>query len=573
MALATYGAEFRPVLQRSLARLLDAIGRHVRLTALLSVLGMSACFAAATALEMQRDYVHALAMAEAYTQDQARTLGGQTARELDRLAALGNAYAEASDGVAAAPLVRAADSDHVLNIALAGIDGRYLAAMNGRTAAARPLTDLVLGAARQGRLVFPYSDPAIGSSPLTLLFPAEGTNAGRVIVMPLDPLSLLHDGKLGDSGLFTPNGVALALGAGWQNPPPTIQMRAAPSGADARRRVDYDGELRIVALSSVPGWPLTAAASMRASAVLDTWYSSLPLYLFVILGPAIAGAGLAVLLVREFERADRARSALVAVKALNTGRAGQSNAVETELLARLKESERRAADSERAKTEFVANMSHELRTPLNAIIGFAEIIEGGIFGPAGHAKYVEYAHDIADAGRNLHEQIGEILEFAAVEAGRQPLDIAAVDIVRLARRCVAQAKGETISRRIVLDFKGIALPRARADDSAVRRIVTIALANALRHTPDGGSIRVETRKDEDTIVLVIRDDGALFSAGDATDEGRLATLGVGLDMTSGTGLALGLAMAVGLARRMGGALRLGGAVGNGIWAELRLPLA
>ena len=67
-------------------------------------------------------------------------------------------------------------------------------------------------------------------------------------------------------------------------------------------------------------------------------------------------------------------------------------------------------------------MSHELRTPLNAVIGFSEVIAHGLFGPPGHPKYAEYASDIAEAGRGLHAQIGDILEFANIEAGRYPLE-------------------------------------------------------------------------------------------------------------------------------------------------------
>ena len=53
----------------------------------------------------------------------------------------------------------------------------------------------------------------------------------------------------------------------------------------------------------------------------------------------------------------------------------------------------------RRSREFLANMSHELRTPLNAIIGFSEIMEAGMFGPLGAAKYDEYCRDIRRSGQ------------------------------------------------------------------------------------------------------------------------------------------------------------------------------
>ena len=60
-----------------------------------------------------------------------------------------------------------------------------------------------------------------------------------------------------------------------------------------------------------------------------------------------------------------------------------------------------AESANRAKSEFLANMSHELRTPLNAIIGFAEVMESGIFGPLGSEKYEEYCARHPRQRRNI----------------------------------------------------------------------------------------------------------------------------------------------------------------------------
>jgi signal transduction histidine kinase len=137
-------------------------------------------------------------------------------------------------------------------------------------------------------------------------------------------------------------------------------------------------------------WPIVAATLVDADSALSSWRGALPLYLFVILGPALAGACLAPLFVGEFERRARASRAIRTLRS--------AGAMERRLLVRLAEAERRAVEGERSKSEFIAHMSHELRTPLNAVIGFAEIIHKGLFGEAGHPKYVEYARDIARAG-------------------------------------------------------------------------------------------------------------------------------------------------------------------------------
>jgi signal transduction histidine kinase len=181
-------------------------------------------------------------------------------------------------------------------------------------------------------------------------------------------------------------------------------LRADAEISTSLRTVEYEGVRRIIALSPVPGWPLAAAASLRTDEALASWYASLLIYLFVIFGPALAGLGIAFLMVREFEKADKARSALVAAKAFGVLRqtdiAQMDSSLSEKLAEKLAEAERRAGEAERAKAEFTSLISHELRTPLNAIVGFSEMIQSGFFGPTGHPKYSEYAGDIASAARD-----------------------------------------------------------------------------------------------------------------------------------------------------------------------------
>jgi hypothetical protein len=294
--------------------------RHVRLTTVLSVLVICGCFAAATALQMRRDYAHAVRLAELYTAAQAQVLATQTGEMLDRLAALGAAYSSVADAAGAAYVIQAAEDGRVLNIATADRTGQFIGALKGDVGVAGGLPSAALNRLQLGRSVVPYENRAIGSSPVTLIFRGEGE---RYVVMPLNPSALLPKRVLGETALFTPQGLPLALGAGWERSPPAYVLRSE-QGASLRHIV-YGEIDRIVALAPVPGWPLTAGTSVRSAEALGTWYGSLPLYLFVILGPAIVGAALAVILVGTFERADRARAALVALKAIGEKRAGSES--------------------------------------------------------------------------------------------------------------------------------------------------------------------------------------------------------------------------------------------------------
>jgi len=214
-------------------------------------------------------------------------------------------------------------------------------------------------------------------------------------------------------------------------------------------------------------------------------------------------------------------------------------------------------------------MSHELRTPLNAIIGFSDVIGHGFFGPAGHPKYAEYARDIGDAGRSLHAKIGDILEFANIEAGRHPLKAREIDLAALAEECVGEHQGRAFSRRIALAAGFCEPGTVRADPQAVKRIFTNLIANALTYTGEGGAVRLEVRFEEGAGVAILRDTGTGFSLIERRKAGRPFQRFDRGGMATGAGL--GLAIAVELSRRMGGAMRLASQPGGGSVMELRLP--
>jgi two-component system cell cycle sensor histidine kinase PleC len=223
----------------------------------------------------------------------------------------------------------------------------------------------------------------------------------------------------------------------------------------------------------------------------------------------------------------------------------------------------------RSKSEFIAHMSHELRTPLNAVIGFSEIIAGGFYGPAGHPKYTEYARDIGDAGRNLHGKIGDILEFANIEAGRFPLKQESIDLAALTGACLDEQQGRAFSRRIRLSLGAGEAGLVRADALAVKRVLTNLLVNALTYTASGGFVRADVRFEDGAGVLILTDSGTGFSASEHSKAGKAFER---FDRTGTvTGAGLGLAIAMELTRRMGGAMRLAGQPGHGAVMEIRLP--
>ena len=519
---------------------------------LLSVVLIGGSFASAAAIQMRLDHARALDQATFLETRRAQEMAIDFSGTLDRFVALGTAFATATDSAETSAALSEVGGTGLKNIAVLSQGGQLLFEMKGDPHAFLPLPATAWADARQARAVVPGND----GHTMVIAF----ATGDRIVAMQLDLTALVHPASMEDTVIASRDGDLLALGTGWRAVP-TIAALANPQNSATARVVDMPNEHRLIALSPVPGWPVSVGASVQTGAALGAWYGSLPLYFFLIFGPALAGAGLAVLFVREFERRTKAAEAVRSLRATRPD--------EAKMLVRLAEAERRAIESERAKTEFIAHMSHELRTPLNAIIGFSEVIERGIFGAAGHPKYVEYARDINAAGRQLHGKIGDILDFADLEAGRHPLDIGVVDIAAIAREVIADAAGRAFIRRIKLT---VALPQsaaALADANAVKRIISNLLTNALQYTPDSGAVRIQLRKEHQAVVLSLRDNGLGFSKAEMEETGSAFAHFDRPGTTTGTGL--GLAISIALAGRMHGAVQIRSAQGEGTLAELRLP--
>jgi two-component system, cell cycle sensor histidine kinase PleC len=232
-----------------------------------------------------------------------------------------------------------------------------------------------------------------------------------------------------------------------------------------------------------------------------------------------------------------------------------------------------AESANRAKSEFLANMSHELRTPLNAIIGFAEVMQSGIFGNLGSDKYEEYCTDIRSSGEYLLSVINDILDMSRIEAGRttltkQPIEVHA-SIQRALKLVSEQTKAKNLAVTVDVIPEDIIVP---ADERALHQILVNLLQNATKFTSDGGCITVRTRQAGDAINIYVEDNGI------GIPDHALHKLGQPFEQVetefskSYKGSGLGLAIARSLAELHGGSLRIKSQEGVGTIVLVHLPL-
>jgi signal transduction histidine kinase len=168
----------------------------------------------------------------------------------------------------------------------------------------------------------------------------------------------------------------------------------------------------------------------------------------------------------------------------------------------------RAEQANRAKSVFLTMMSHELRTPLNVILGFSEL------GPAMPAatppeRIKEYFGLIRESGEHLLRMINDILDLSKVEAGKMEIECADLDIDYVVNSTVRLVSQQAINRgqhlKVAIDSPP---PALFADERAVRQILFNLLSNAVRFTPEGGTVRVHAGATaEGGAELVVSDTG------------------------------------------------------------------
>ena len=232
-----------------------------------------------------------------------------------------------------------------------------------------------------------------------------------------------------------------------------------------------------------------------------------------------------------------------------------------------------AEAANRAKSDFLANMSHELRTPLNAIIGFSEMMRQEVLGSLGNEQYRSYVGDIHASGTHLLQIINDILDLSKAEAGKLTLDEGIFD-VRDAVRAVAQliaARAQEGGLSVSIDIPAD-VPVLRGDERKTMQIILNLVTNAIKFSPDGGSIEITCRADPDVGFSVTVTDTGIGIASD--DLGRVLEAFEQVDSSlsrkqQGTGLGLPLVRA--MMELHGGRFVLNSTVGVGTEAKIIFP--
>lgn len=218
--------------------------------------------------------------------------------------------------------------------------------------------------------------------------------------------------------------------------------------------------------------------------------------------------------------------------------------------------------SEKQRRSFLADVTHELRTPLSVIRGQAEGIADGLY-PADAAHLAP----IVEATQTLARLVDDLRTLALAETGHLQLQREPVDMATLINDTIAAFESQAQAKGVSLagDIPG-ELPTVSADAVRIRGVIANLLANAIAHTPAGGSVRVGAAPADGGVSVSVTDTGEGIPA-DLLP--RIFDRFVKTPGSSGSGL--GLAIARDLVTAHGGTISAESTVGSGTNVRFTLP--
>ena len=163
--------------------------------------------------------------------------------------------------------------------------------------------------------------------------------------------------------------------------------------------------------------------------------------------------------------------------------------------------------SDRTRRQLLADVSHELKTPLAAIRGYAETLampevrldEGT------RRRYLEI---VGDETVKLERIVGDLLDLARLESGGLTLTCGAVQVSQLFRRVADRHERDMLEKQVTLETSAAPdVEEIWCDPARLEQALQNLVANALRHTPEGGQITLVAERAGEGVRLIVRDTG------------------------------------------------------------------
>ncbi len=231
----------------------------------------------------------------------------------------------------------------------------------------------------------------------------------------------------------------------------------------------------------------------------------------------------------------------------------------------------RVRASQQAQRDFVANVSHELKTPLTSIQGFAQAIADQTAGTK--EAQVRAAGIILDEAHRLQGLVNDLLDLAKLDAGQAALELKPMDVGAMLEAVWDRLSLRAEEKQIKLARRLESMPSVVADGDRLAQVFTNLLDNAIRHTPNGGSVGLTAQVESGWVTIHVEDTGPgippevlprIFERFYQLDQARQGG--------KGRGAGLGLAISREIVAAHGGTLTAKSVVGRGSRFTVRLPV-
>ena len=228
---------------------------------------------------------------------------------------------------------------------------------------------------------------------------------------------------------------------------------------------------------------------------------------------------------------------------------------------------------EQVRADFVANVTHEIKTPLTAIIGFVETLQQGAIDD--RAKAQKFLLTIHENAQRLNRLVDDLLTLSSIELGETKLHLeglALEDVFETALTLIS-LRAALKNVRIQRDVQP-GLPMVRADRDRLVQILVNVLDNAVKFTPEGGSVSITASPEvQGSVVIKITDTGIGISKSELP---RLGERFYRIDKTrsremGGTGL--GLSIVKHLMKAHEGSMEIESTLGKGTTVSLHFPVS
>lgn len=221
------------------------------------------------------------------------------------------------------------------------------------------------------------------------------------------------------------------------------------------------------------------------------------------------------------------------------------------------------------RKEFVADVSHELKTPITSIMGYADTLIEGEYDDETRSKFLSV---ISTEARRMARLVTDLLTLSRYDNKKVETDVTSFDLGDLVKRCLEKLKFEIEKKGHNVEcFVTASVPPIVADKYGIERVVLNILSNAIKYTPDNGTIKVYVGFVYNDAYIKVIDNGIGIPESDLTriferfyrvDKARSRELG-------GTGL--GLSIAKEILDKNKGSIDIKSKVGKGTEVVIRIP--